>query len=284
MRDHDLSSTAVFALMTRAAHQTLDGAPKILADPVSLALAQHLEPSSEWAGFQSVSPAFLAVARSAIALRARYAEDVLCELAAAGDSQYVILGAGLDTFAWRQPEWASRLTVFEVDHPATQEQKRRLFGEIGLADPANLRFCPVNFETTALQDALTTVGFDFTMPTMVSWLGVTQYLSGDAMRRTLAFVQTLQPGSALVFSFVVKDVDLRDGDRQLLNSFIDAAATRGEPFLSRFSPPELLRELSEMGYRAVHNVSPEEASRLYFAGRLDGLRAPVMEQLMRATV
>jgi methyltransferase (TIGR00027 family) len=284
MREHDLSSTAVFALMTRAAHQKVDGAPKILADPVSLALAQHLEPSSEWAGFKSVSAGFLAKARSALALRARYAEDVLSEVAAAGHSQYVILGAGLDTFAWRQPEWTSRLTVFEVDHPATQAQKRRLFGEIGLVDPANLRFCPMNFETTSLPDALAAVGFDFAMPTMVSWLGVTQYLSGDAIRRTLAFVQTLQPGSRLVFSFVVKDADLDDGDRQLVGPFMEAAAARGEPFLSRFSPPELLRELSAIGYRTVHHFSPEEANRQYFAGRIDDLCAPVIEQLMRATV
>ena len=232
----------------------------------------------------TLPPSLLTFARSALVLRARYAEDVLEEVATEGPCQYVVLGAGFDTFAWRQPEWADRLTVFEVDHPATQAQKRKLLREIGFAEPANLRPCGVDFEKTSLQDGLAAAGFDPGCLTMVSWLGVTQYLTGGAIRQTLAFVQTLKPGSSLVFSFILREDDLDESEREMLGPFLDAGAAQGEPFLSRFSPGELLAELSAMGYRKVDHFSPEEAARRYFANRTDQMRPPVVEQLMRATV
>jgi len=222
--------------------------------------------------------------RAAFILRSRYAEDVLEEVSRLGVRQYVILGAGLDTFAYRQPPWARGLRVFEADHTATQEWKREALHRAGLSVPENLRFCPINFETASLPEALGAVSFDFRTPAFFSWLGVTQYLTEEAIESTLEFVLSLPSGSGIVFSFVVPEASLDIDQRQELASIAHTTASHGEPFITRLEPAVLQKRLVEMGFSSVYHLTPESAGDRYFSGRSDGLRAPRVAQLMRAMV
>lgn len=278
------SSTAVFTTMLRAIHQTADSDPKILVDPVSVALAQQFEGTPAWSAFRGMSESFLRMTRSALVLRNRFAEDVLGELAARSPCQYVILGAGFDTFGYRQPAWAEGVSIFEVDHPATQEIKLNVLAECGLTPPENLHMCGVDFEQMSLQEGLAQSGFNPEIPSVFSWLGVTQYLTEPAIRSTLEFVQSQAASSAVVFTFLPPDDELGEQDRGLLAEIDRIATTRGEPFVSRFSLPALASLLQDTGFQSVEHLSPEDAQRRYFGDRSDGLRVLHAEQLIRATV
>ncbi len=284
MRDAQPSRTAVRPAILRAAHQALDDDPKILVDHIAVRLAERLLSNDLEATPDDLQTPFMKRLRAAFTVRSRYAEDVLEEVSRLGVRQYVVLGAGLDTFAYRQPPWARGLRVFEVDHPATQEWKRAILHRAGIALPASLRFCPINFETTSLREALDAVSFDFRTPAFSSWLGVTQYLPEEAIESTLEFVLSLPSGSGIVFSFVAPDASLDINQRQEIASIAERTASHGEPFITRLEPALLQQRLGEMGFSSVYHLTPESADELYFLGRSDGLRAPRAEQLMRAMV
>jgi methyltransferase (TIGR00027 family) len=284
MRDTKMSSTAVLTTVLRAMHQTIDGEPKILVDPVSEVLAKYFEGSAEWTAFSGLSPEALSAARSAVVLRSRVTEDVLHEVAGCGPCQYVIMGAGFDSFAYRQPPWAKAIPIFEVDHPATQESKREVLRDLAISRPDNLRLCPVDFETTSLSDALARATFEFDVPSVFSWLGVTNYITEASIRSTLEFIRSMPPSSTVVFSFVPTDAALRDEDRRILSEIGRLAAGEGEPFISRFDPQELAELVSDIGFGTVDHLLPEVVADRYFKGRADGLPAPSAEQLMKATV
>jgi methyltransferase (TIGR00027 family) len=217
-------------------------------------------------------------------VRGRFVEAQLAEAVKAGVRQYVILGAGLDTFAYRQPAWAKQLRIIEVDHPASQAFKHKCLGHARVAIPDNVAFGPIDLERTTLQEGLGAVAFDPQIPTFFAWLGVTQYLTSVAIEATLQFVRTLPSASGIAFSFVLPDAHLEGDDLQVATFYTALAASYGEPWITRFEPQPLRQWLLALGFSEVFHLAPEVATARYFAGRQDGLPTPIVEQLMYAVV
>jgi methyltransferase (TIGR00027 family) len=268
MNNPEGSLTSLGAAGLRAAHQLLDGEPKLFSDPVILQLLEpgHIEEIKASAS-QFQHPETLRL-RSRIALRSRYAEDRLMLAYARGVRQYLLLGAGLDTFAWRQPEGLDGLKIFEADHPATQEQKRQRLSRAGLSVPANCEIVAINFETETLEEALRKSSFDFHTPCFISWLGVTVYLSKEAVDTVFRFVSTLPKGSELVFTFAQERIG------GFMSHTAIRAAKAGEPWRTYFRPEDLARRLYELGFSSVNFLEPEEALKRYYFNRRDGLTGP----------
>ena len=203
-------------------------------------------------------------------LRIRYAEDRLREAVGTGVGQYVILGAGLDTFALRQAELADRLRIYEVDHPSSQRMKRERVIAINGSIPANLTLVPVDFETDRLDEALARAGLDLRTPTFFSWLGTTYYLTGEAIRDTLERIAAVAaPGSRIALDYkyprrLIPEQWLLFADK--VDQFV---AKRGEPMRSTFAPEELAAELARAGFSELDSVPPEEQARRYLQGRTD---------------
>jgi methyltransferase (TIGR00027 family) len=176
------SRTSDVPSIMRAVHQTSDGDPKILADPIITKLIDVAALDSSWLAPILDHP-FARQWRAGFLIRSRYAEDCLAQAVASGAEQYLILGAGLDTFSYRQPAWADAIRIFELDHPATQSAKRERLAQAGIGPAGNVTFVPIDFETTSVQQALAAKDFAFEAVTFCSWLGVTQYLTTAASRR-----------------------------------------------------------------------------------------------------
>lgn len=274
-------STAVRVALWRALHVQVDPPPHVLEDEVGLAL---VAPDPGWRDRPDMSP-FTRPFRASILARARFIEDLVAEQAARGVGQYVLLGAGLDTFAQRRPELASRLIVFEVDRPDPQEWKRRRLVELGLGVPPFLRLVPVDFEAgEGWWERLEAAGFEAQRPAVVASTGVSMYLTKDATAATLRRVAALAPGSTLVMSFLLPlelvDPEVRPGMEQAARG----ARASGTPFISFFTPSELLALAREAGFRDARHVSAAALAERYFAGRSDGLRPPSnAEELLVAT-
>ena len=282
MDDAQRSRTVDIPAVMRALHQTIDGEPKILADPIAVRLIDaHADPA--WMASLLNHP-FAKTWRAGFALRARYAEDALAEGVRRGVQQYAVLGAGLDTFAYRQPPWSDSLRIYEVDHPITQRWKRRRLDEAGIAIPSNLRFVAVDFERASLPEGLRATDFSFAAPTLCSWMGVTQYLTADGLEATLRFVLSLPPSSEVVFSFILPQEQVTGLEAQALALAALRAGEVGEPWLTRLDPGELAAKLRAMGFTRVIHLKPEEARERYFRGRSDGLTERRGEQLMQAIV
>ena len=203
-------------------------------------------------------------------LRLRFAEDHLREAVAAGARQYVILGAGLDSFCLRQGDLADRLRIFEVDRPASQDMKRDKLLSINGHLPANLVFTPVDFETERLDEALTRAGYDTAEPAFFSWLGTSYYLTRDAVRDTFGRIAAVAaPGTRVALDYKYPR-HLVPADGLLFADKLDQfVAKRGEPMLSMFTPDELNAELGRAGFTELDHVSPEQQARRYLAGRSD---------------
>ena len=203
--------------------------------------------------------------------RARFAEDTLAASIAAGVAQqYLVLGAGLDTFAYRNPHAA--LKVFEVDHPATQAWKREKLAVAKIEIPANLTFVAVDFEQQSLASELKAAGFDLTQPTVIAWLGVVPYLTLEAFRATLALVGTFAPGTELVFDYSYPREVLSPNEQLMLDSMSSRVAQAGEPFQLFFTEETLIPELTAAGLTLIENLGSEAFNRRYFDNRTDGLR------------
>lgn len=267
----------------RAIHQSRDDEPKILSDPVVAKLVDIGALDPIWLAPILDHP-FAKQWRAGFLIRSRYAEDCLADLAARGIGQYLVLGAGFDTFAYRQPDWAAEIRIFELDHPETQSIKRERLAKSHVALPTNLTFVPIDFETTSLQQALRSTRFRFDRTTFCSWLGVTQYLTGTAIDTTLAFVLSLPRGSAIVFSFILPQDELSGVEADAVATAVRKSAEVGEPWLSRFRPAELMERLRRMGFSEVFHFTPEEADARYLKNRQDGLTGRRGEQSMRAVV
>ncbi len=278
------SSTAEGAAIMRALHQTLDDEPKVLVDPIAPRLVDPDLYKTTRAILEQMPLSLAARFAAMFVLRSRYAEDCLAESFNIGVRQYAILGAGLDTFAYRQQPWAERLKVFEVDYPPTQESKRERLQAAGISIPGNVKLAAVDFEKVSLRGGLSGVGFDFTTPTVFSLLGVSQYLSKDTLDATLKFVLSMPATSEIIFSFVLPQDDLPAEEVALAAMGAAGAAANGEPWLTRFHPGQLEAKLKAMRFSEVSHLSPEEANQRYFRSRRDGLETLVMEQLIRATV
>ncbi|WP_437505955.1 class I SAM-dependent methyltransferase [Sorangium sp. So ce1099] len=274
-------STAVRVALWRALHVQADPPPHVLEDEVGLKLA---EPDDGWRSRPDMSP-FTRPFRASIVARARFIEDLVAEQAARGGGQYVILGAGLDTFAQRRPELASRMLVFEVDRPGPQAWKRQRLVDLGLGIPPFLRLVPVDFEAgDAWWERLAAAGFDAGRPAVVASTGVSMYLTRDAIATTLRQVAALAPGSTLAMSFLLPIEQADPEMRPWIERAAEGARANGTPFISFFTPAEMLALAREAGFRDVQHVSAAALGQRYFAGRTDGLRPPSnSEELLVAT-
>src|SRR5262249_49779103 len=274
MRAEAGSDTAILAALLRAAHQILDDEPRILDDPIAVGLSPGSSEEKIRNATAELQQPAIKLLRSTFVFRSRFAEDSLRQAVETGVRQFVVLGAGFATFAYRQPPWSRELRIFEVDHPASQELKRRRLEKMGIAVPANLTFCPVDFESVTLEAGLAAARFDFGRPSFFSWLGVTQYLTRDAIFATLRFVCGLAAGTQILFEIVVPDASLPEPERKVAEFAAANSAARGEPWLSRFEAAEMCAQLSALGYTSCFHLSTTEAQTRYFQGRTDGLSAP----------
>jgi len=281
MQQDQPSTTAEGAARLRAAHQLFDS-PRVLDDPIVLRLLGPGVETALQAERQRLEEPALRSLRASMAMRSRYAEDCLREAVARGVRQYVVLGAGLDSFAYRNPFERSALHVYEVDHPATQAWKRRRLADTGIALPSSLSFVPVDFEQQMVSDALRSGGFDRAQPAFVSWLGVTVYLTHAAIMRTLADVASLARGTEIVFGYVTSLEELSAARRAAVYAVAERAAAAGEPWRTFFEPAALAREVEQLGFTVVEDFGPEQAFERYFRGRSDGLRSGGVGRLMRA--
>jgi len=271
MNDERGSRTAERVAARRAAHQLLDK-PLVFDDPLALRIAAPDPDRSPLAPYL----------RAAFAARSRFAEDELRDAVARGVEQYVVLGAGFDTFACRNP--FPSLRVFEVDHPATQARKRERLAEAEIAVPPSAVFVPIDFATTPLAEALAVAGFRADAPAFVSWLGVVPYLELAAIRDVLAFVASLPAGTTIVFDYGIPPASLSARGRAVFEWMAQRVAAAGEPWKTFFTPPDLMAMLREIGFAEVAGFGPAELNARYFDGRGDGLRLGEMAHMIRAVV
>lgn len=262
-------------------HVQVDAAPHVLEDEIGL---QMVAPDDGWRARPDMDPSTTRGFRAAIVARARFIEDLVVEHADRGVAQYVILGAGLDTFAQRRPQIAARLTVFEVDQPGTQAWKRQRLIELGYGIPEWLRLVPVNFEVSGdWWQQLAAAGFDPGRPAVVVSTGVTMYLTKEATAATLRQLAELAPGSTLAMTFLLTPELVDDADQTGLQTSQTGARASGTPFISFYTPTEMLTLAREAGFKDVQHVSGSVLAERYFAGRTDGLRPSTGEDFVLAT-
>jgi methyltransferase (TIGR00027 family) len=262
------SQTALRVALRRAAHQLYDAQPLVLDDPIAVPiLGQEYVPELQKTTTKLEKP-FSSALRAFLVARSRYGEDMLSNAISQGVTQYVLLGAGLDTFAYRNPY--PNIRVFEVDHPATQRWKRGLLETSGILIPKNLTFVPVDFEHQTLPTQLFTSGFDSSAPTFFAWLGVVPYLTLEAFRSTVRFIATCPPESGLVFDYGQPRSALPRLEQLAHDSLAARVKLAGEPFQLFFTPGEVASELTAF-YNLEDLGSPEINAR-YFDNRTDNLR------------
>ncbi|MFE6664833.1 class I SAM-dependent methyltransferase [Streptomyces sp. NPDC057697] len=274
-------NTAVRVALWRAMHVQADPPPHVFEDETGLRLA---DPGDDWRLRPDMDPLVTSGFRASVVARARFIEDLVTEQADRGVGQYVVLGAGLDTFAQRRPDLAARLRIFEVDRPGPQAWKRRRLIELGYGIPDRLRLVPVDFESgESWTEQLAAVGFDPGRPAVVVSTGVTMYLTREATEATLRKVASLAPGSTLAMTFLLPPELLDDADRPALQESEKGARASGTPFVSFYTPQDMLALAREAGIADVRHVPGALLAERYFAGRTDGLRPSSGEDLLVAT-
>lgn len=276
MQTGQASRTALRVAIRRAAHQVMDE-PRVLDDPIAVQLigpgyARDLERASH-----PVARDF----RLYMSVRSRYAEDRLALSIGEGVGQYVILGAGLDTFAYRNP--FPSLKVFEVDFPATQLWKHELLAAAGIQLPKNLIYVPLDFERQTLAEGLVGAGFNADEPAFFSWLGVVPYLTLDAFRATIATIGRLPAGTAVSFDYAFPPETLSPKRRRVFEVLSERVAAAGEPFQLFFTPKKLEEELRAAGFRRIEQFDTDCMNAAYFVGRADGLKLSPVRVGMLAT-
>ena len=265
------STTAHRVAMRRAAHQLFD-TPKVLDDPIALPILGEETQARLRLSEREARGRAQASFRAFMVVRSRFAEDELRAAVERGASQYVILGAGLDTFAYRNPYPPEKLRVFEVDHPATQAWKRKRLAAGGVAIPPSLAFAPVDFEKQALADGLAAVGFDPQHVTFFSWLGVTPYLTQPAMDSTLKFIAGCAKGSGVVFDYVCSRRQMGILGWLAFERLARRVARAGEPFRLLLDPKNVIAQMRRMGFSEFEDLGSAELNARYFVGRTDNLR------------
>jgi methyltransferase (TIGR00027 family) len=254
----------------RAVHQLLD-MPVIFEDPLALRILGTAEEDRLRRDPARYNTPALVSLRTSIVLRSRLADDEWARARQNGVRQFVILGAGLDTSAYRNPDHGDS-RIYEVDVPSTQEWKRACLRAVGIKEPALLAFVPTDFETCSLPEALTKAGFNGDEPAFFSWLGVSMYLEGDAFLNTLRFIGSLAPGSGVVFDYAVSPMLLSPSERRVIEIFTSRAAGHGERWKTFFDPGSVTATILSLGFNEVQDLGPDELHDLYLAGRTDGLR------------
>lgn len=273
--------TAIRVALWRELHVQIDSQPHVLEDEVALNL---IAPEDAWHKRPDMDPKSTSGFRASIVARARFVEDLVTEQLEKGVNQYVILGAGLDTFAERKTEIASRMKVFEVDQPDTLEWKRKRLIELGYGIPEWLKLVPVDFEVgSSWWEKLKTVGFDARRSAVVASTGVTQYLTKDAILATLRQVAMLAPSSILAMTFLLP-LELTEPEiKKDVKEAEKGARSSGTPFISFFTPQEMTELAREAGFRKAWHVASTDLNRRYFTGRTDGLWLPNGEEFLIAT-
>ncbi len=270
------SRSAETSAAQRALHTLHGRDPKIFEDPFALELAGpmgkwFLRPRPMAWLIEAALPWMMPMIAHHLA-RARYVEERLDQLTGEGLAQYVLLGAGMDSFVFRRPDLADTLTVFEIDHPGTQKRKRRRLGKLGWREPSHVRYVAVDFETEALRDALMRSDFNRGQLSLFAWMGVIPYLTPESIVATLKDVaECAAPGSEIVFDTMDRAA-LTDGkDTPGGRRMFRAAARMGEPMITGFDPPEISQLLAAAGFETLEIVTPEAFTKLWFEGRSDGL-------------
>lgn len=274
--------SALLVAMQRAAHQLLEK-PLVLDDPLALTILGAKEAQALRNDLDKYRNPMAQGLRSSVVVRSRFAEDEWAEAIERGVRQCVILGAGLDTSAYRHTQAPGR--VFEVDLPATQAWKQARLREVGIAIPASLSYVPVDFETVSLAEGLARAGFDRSQPAFFSWLGVTMYLDEAAVVETLRFVAGCAKGSVVLLEYVIPFAGLAPMMRIAMEQMANQLAERGEPWKSFFEPTALAEKVTALGFSQSRSWTPDELNRRYLADRADGLRiGPGPGRLMLAAV
>lgn len=273
-------STAARVALWRALHVQVDPRPHVLEDEIGLQLAA---PAEDWRRRPDMDPDFTRPFRASIVARSRFIEDLVSESATRGVSQYVILGSGLDTFAQRRPEVASHMTVFEVDRPGHQAWKRRRLTEVGFGIPEWLRLVSVDFEENETWwKGLAASGFNASQPAVVACAGVSMYLTRDAIAATLCQVAELAPGSSLAMTFLLPLELMGPEVRPGFQLAEKGARASGTPFISFFTPSEILALARAAGLKEGRHVSTAHLNDRYFKDRSDGLRLAGGEEFLVA--
>lgn len=265
MKTGKASRTALRVAIRRAAHQIADP-PPVLDDPIAVKLVGSGYPRDMERAMHTVARDF----RAFMAARSRYAEDKLAEAVAEGVQQYVVLGAGLDTFACRNP--FQELRVFEVDFPATQEWKREILADAGVPVPESLTFVPLDFERKTLADGLREAGFADAKPAFFSWLGVVPYLTLLAFRATLLTIAQLAAPTALSLDYAFPPETLTPKRRAIFDRLAGRVKAAGEPFRLFFTPDQMDSELRRAGFQRSEQIDYNDLNALYFKARADGLK------------
>jgi methyltransferase (TIGR00027 family) len=270
------SKTALGVAIRRAAHQLVDH-PPVLDDPIAVRLVGSGHPRHMERAMHPVARDF----RAFMAVRSRYVEDQLANAVAQGVSQYVVLGAGLDTFAYRNP--FPSLHVFEVDFPATQQWKQSMLAEAQIALPANLTFVPMDFEHHTLAEELSETGFNLREPAFFGWLGVVPYLTSAAFRSTLSTIAQLSQGSGVGFDYALPPETLSPIGRTAFEALATRVAAAGEPFQLFFTPESMEAEFRKAGFHRIEQLDYEQLNLRYFNNRADGLKLSPVKLAMLTT-
>jgi methyltransferase (TIGR00027 family) len=271
-----VSKTAIGVAIRRAAHQLVD-LPPVLDDPIAARMVGRVYPRQMERAMHSVGRDLRAI----VAARSRYAEDQLAVAVSTGITQYVVLGAGLDTFAYRNP--FPSLRVFEVDFPATQELKRAKLRDASIAVPKNLTFVALDFEHHTLAECLAEAGFDAAGCAFFAWLGVIPYLTLEAFRKTLKTIAQLPSGSGVSFDYALAPETLTPLGRVAFDALAERVAAAGEPFQLFFTPQSMQAELCTAGFHRIEQLDYDQINEHYFKERADGLKLSAVGLGMLAT-
>jgi methyltransferase (TIGR00027 family) len=274
-------STAVRVALWRAMHVQVDAPPHVLEDEIGLRIAA---PDEGWRQRPDMDPQGTRGYRAGVVGRARFIEDLVSDQAVRGVTQYVLLGAGLDTFAQRRPEVASRLRIFEIDQPSPSAWKRQRLIDLGFGVPEWLRLVPVDFEAgQSGWEQLTAAGFAAHQPAVVASTGVSMYLTHEANLATLRHIATLAGGATLAMTFLLP-LDLIDpAERPQHEDLHKRARASGTPFLSFYPPAEMLALARAAGFSRAEHISTADLTDRYFSGRSDGLRPTTGESFLVAS-
>jgi len=276
------SLTAHKVAMMRAAHQILDH-PKVFDDPIALTIVGTQGVSDIHLKKRQFSSRLSSCLRAIVVARSRLVEDELAAAIKRGVRQYVVLGAGLDTFSCRHPYSDKGLSVFEVDYPATQAWKRELLDAAGIPVPDSLTFVSIDFENQTTAERLQEAGFKEGEPSFFSWLGGTMYLNRTTVMDTLKYVASVTPsGSAIVFDYVVPLSSQGFLRRLVFRLLAMRMAMAGEPWQSSFDPHQLTIDLKAVGFTYVDDMGPEGINSRFFNNRDDRLMAGGFGHLMNA--
>ena len=282
VRQGQPSRSALLVASMRAVHDLLDE-PAVFADPVALRLLGATAEAELRADPFVLNDPMSRGLRAWLVARSRFVEDELARCVRAGARQYLLLGAGLDTFAYRNPYNDKGLRVFEVDHPGTQRWKQQLLADARIGVPSSLNFVPVDFERDDLAGALREAGFRSDQPACVSWMGVTMYLTAEAVLATIGTLAGFPAGSCLCFDYHVPLAHLNPIERVIGEVMGQRAAALGEPWLSAFDPDQLQEQMLHLGFASAHSAAPDDLNLRFFPRRKDGLRVGGGVRIMCAT-